>query len=72
MIIMADKKSKDKPREKATVKVTVKEVTVGTAALKPKVTNVFSADFSEIDDTIEQIKKEVRKICTENICYFWF
>jgi len=73
MIIMADKKSKDKPREKATVKVTVKEITVGTAALKPKVTNVYSADFSEIDDTIEQIKKEVRKICqndyASNNCY---
>tara|TARA_B100001245_G_scaffold9108_1_gene6288 strand:+ start:2013 stop:2279 length:267 start_codon:yes stop_codon:yes gene_type:complete len=73
MIIMADKKSKDKPKEKATVKVTVKEITVGTAALKPKVTNVYSADFSEIDNTLEKIKKEVRKVCqgdySSNNCY---
>jgi organic hydroperoxide reductase OsmC/OhrA len=66
---MAESKKIEKPREKATVKVSVKEVTVGKAVVKetvakpnPKITNVYSADFSVIDQTIEDIKKTCRSV----------
>jgi len=54
--------------EKATVKVKLGEVDV--YVKKPasewvaKATNVYSPDYSLIDDTIEDIKKESRKVCT--------
>ena len=51
----------EKPKEKTTAKVQVKEVVEPKAAPKPKITNVYSADFSIIDDTIEEIKKQTRK-----------
>ena len=33
---------------------------------KVKVTNVYSADFKVIDDTIEEIKKVSRKVCSND------
>tara|TARA_Y100001951_G_C11104113_1_gene163717 strand:+ start:147 stop:425 length:279 start_codon:yes stop_codon:yes gene_type:complete len=66
---MVDNKKIEKPKEKATVKVSVREVTVGRAEVKetvskpiPKITNVYSADFSVIDQTIEDIKKACRSV----------
>ena len=70
---MADTKKTEKVEEKTTARVeskTVKARIVETpkvapkVAPKPKVTNVYSADFSVIDDTIEEIKKESRKVGT--------
>ena len=54
---MAFGKKKPKTKEKVIEKVTV----APKVAPKPKITNVYSADFNEIDKTIESIKKEVRK-----------
>ena len=31
-----------------------------------RVTNVYSADYKLIDDTIEEIKKQSRKVCTND------
>ena len=70
---MADIKKTEKVEEKTTARVeskTVKARIVETpkvapkVAPKPKVTNVYSADFSVIDNTIEEIKKESRKVGT--------
>ena len=38
------------------------EIIAKTIETKPK--NVYDADYSLIDDTIEQIKKVSRKVCT--------
>ena len=46
--------------DKATVKVKLGEVDV----YVKKPTNVYSPDYSLIDGTIEDIKKESRKVCT--------
>jgi len=37
-----------------------------TIAKKPKLTNVYTADFKAIDDTIEEIKKASRKVSTSD------
>ena len=37
-----------------------------TIAKKPKLTNVYTADFKAIDDTIEEIKKTSRKVCNSD------
>jgi len=57
---MADTKKTEKIKEKTTAKVSVKAKVVET----PRITNVYSADFSIIDDTIEEIKKQTRKVGT--------
>ena len=68
---MADTKKTEKVEEKTTARVeskTVKARIVETpkvapkVAPKPKVTNVYSADFSVIDNTIEEIKKHTRSV----------
>ena len=70
---MADTKKTEKVEEKTTARVEAKTITgrvvetpkvAPKVAPKPKVTNVYSADFSVIDDTIEEIKKESRKVGT--------
>jgi len=53
---MALGKKSEKPKAKITKVVDTKQK----IAPKPKITNVYSADFNEIDKTIEEIKKEVR------------
>ena len=79
---MEKKKTKQKPSKevtKATVQVKPKseikydgtEVDVQikanlTIAKKPKLTNVYTADFKAIDDTIEDIKKASRKVSTND------
>ena len=59
-----DVKKKKKPAsqwyDKATVKVKVGEVDV----YVKKPTNVYSPDYALIDETIEDIKKSSRKVCT--------
>jgi len=64
-------KKKNKPEiTKATVKVKAGKVDV--YVKKPasewvaKATNVYSADYKLIDDTIEDIKKVSRKVCTND------
>ena len=57
---MADTKKTEKIKEKTTAKVSVKAKVVEI----PRITNVYSADFSIIDDTIEEIKKQTRKVGT--------
>ena len=57
---MADIKKTEKIKEKTTAKVSVKVKVVEI----PRITNVYSADFSIIDDTIEEIKKQTRKVGT--------
>ena len=68
---MADIKKTEKVEEKTTARVeskTVKARIVETpkvapkVAPKPKGTNVYSADFSVIDNTIEEIKKQTRSV----------
>jgi rRNA maturation endonuclease Nob1 len=50
----------------------VPEITKATVQVKAKVveikkpTNVYSADYKLIDDTIEEIKKTCRKVCTND------
>jgi len=54
---------KNKPAsqwQKATVKVKLGEVDV----YKAKPTSVYSPDYALIDETIEDIKKSSRKVCT--------
>ena len=57
---MADTKKTEKIKEKTTAKVSVKAKVVEI----PRITNVYSADFSIIDNTIEEIKKQTRKVGT--------
>ena len=68
---MADTKKTEKVEEKTTARIeskTVKARIVETpkvapkVAPKPKITNVYNANFSVIDDTIEQIKKQTRSV----------
>ena len=70
---MADIKKTEKVKEKTTARVESKTITgrivetpkvAPKVAPKPKVTNVYSADFSVIDNTIEEIKKQTRKVGT--------
>ena len=77
MIIMADIKKTEK-KEKIAAKVEVKvgktekirfedkidEQIKSKVAEIPKITNVYSADFSIINNTIEEIKKQSRKVGT--------
>ena len=76
---MADKK---KITEKTTAKVGTKEtakirfadkidaqiieVKAGKVSAYKKAGSVYSADFKTIDDTIEDIKKESRKVCKDD------
>ena len=57
---MADTKKTEKIKEKTTAKVSVKVKVVEI----PRITNVYSANFSVIDNTIEEIKKQTRKVGT--------
>ena len=51
---------KEIPKTESTVKVKAKVVEV------KKPSNVYSADYKLIDDTIEEIKKACRKVCTSD------
>ena len=55
-----EKKKPASQWQKATVKVKLGEVEV----YKAKPTNVYSPDYALIDETIEDIKKSSRKVCT--------
>ena len=68
---MADTKKTEKVEEKTTARIeskTVKARIVETpkvapkVAPKPKITNVYNANFSVIDNTIEEIKKQTRSV----------
>ena len=71
---MADTKKTEKIKEKTTAKVSVKpkirfedkidEQIKAKVVEIPKISNVYSADFSIIDNTIEEIKKQTRKVGT--------
>ena len=50
---------------KATVQVKALEVKAKIVEIK-KPSNVYSADYKLIDDTIEEIKKTCRKVCTND------
>ena len=70
---MADKK-KTEIKEKTTAKVSVKpkirfedkidEQIKAKVVEVPRISSVYSADFSIIDNTIEEIKKQSRKVGT--------
>ena len=57
---------------KATVQVKAVPTTENTLKVKAKIvevkkpSNVYSADYKLIDDTIEEIKKSCRKVCTSD------
>jgi hypothetical protein len=59
-----DIKKKRKPKVKKTVKKIKPEV-VNVYTSKPIITDVFSEDYSIIDETIENIKITSRKICQD-------
>ena len=68
---MADTKKTEKVKEKTTARVESKTISgkvVDIPKVAPKVTptprisSVYSADFSIIDNTIEEIKKQSRKV----------
>ena len=65
---MADTKKTEKVKEKTTARVETKTVKVETPKVAPKITqtpkitNVYNPNFSVIDNTIEEIKKQVRKV----------
>lgn len=68
---MADTKKTEKVKEKTTARVESKTITgrvvetpkvAPKVAQTPKISNVYSADFSVIDNTIEEIKKQTRKV----------
>ena len=68
---MADTKKTEKVVEKTTARVESKTIAgkvveipkvAPKVAPKPKITNVYNADFSVIDDTIEEIKKHTRNV----------
>jgi len=72
---MADTKKTEKVEEKTTARVESKTITgkvvevpkvAPKVAPKPKITNVYNADFSVIDNTIEEIKKQTRKVGTNH------
>ena len=57
---------KPKSEIKHTDKIDVQVKANLTIPKKPKLTNVYSADFKAIDDTIEEIKKASRKVSTSD------
>ena len=68
---MANEKERAQLKEKTTARVESKTITgkvvevpkvAPKVAPKPKITNVYNADFSVIDDTIEEIKKHTRNV----------
>jgi len=68
---MADIKKTEKAKEKTTARVEsktikAKVVDIPKVAPKitqtPKITNVYNANFSVIDNTVEEIKKQTRKV----------
>jgi len=68
---MADTKKTEKVQEKTTARVESKTISgkvveipkvAPKVAPTPKITNVYNADFSIIDDTIEEIKKHTRNV----------
>ena len=68
---MANEKERAQLKEKTTARVESNTITgkvvevpkvAPKVAPKPKITNVYNADFSVIDDTIEQIKKQTRSV----------
>ena len=68
---MANEKERAQLKEKTTARVESKTITgkvvevpkvAPKVAPKPKITNVYSADFSVIDNTIDEIKKQTRKV----------
>jgi len=68
---MANEKERAQLKEKTTARVESKTITgkvvevpkvAPKVAPKPKITNVYNANFSVIDDTIEQIKKQTRSV----------
>jgi len=71
---MADIKKTEKIKEKTTAIVSVKpkirfedkidEQIKAKVVEIPRITNVYSANFSVIDNTIEEIKKQTRKVGT--------
>ena len=70
---MANEKERAQLKEKTTARVESKTITgkvVEVPKVAPKVApkliipNVYSADFSVIDNTIEEIKKQSRKVGT--------
>ena len=71
---MADIKKTEKIKEKTTAKVSVKpkirfedkidEQIKAKVVEVPRISSVYSADFSIIDNTIEEIKKQTRKVGT--------
>jgi len=70
---MADTKRTEKVKEKTTARVESKTISgrvveIPKVAPKviqtPRIANVYSADFSIIDNTIEEIKKQSRKVGT--------
>ena len=71
---MAKEKTKHQHKEitKATVQVKTVPTTEHRLEVKAKIvevkkpSNVYSADYKLIDDTIENIKKECRKVCTSD------
>ena len=72
---MANEKERAQLKEKTTARVESKTITgkvvevpkvAPKVAPKPKITNVYNADFSVIDDTIEEIKKQTRKVGTNH------
>ena len=64
---MADRKKTEKVKEKTTARVETKTVKVETPKVAPKITqtpkitNVYNPNFSVIDNTIEEIKKQVNE-----------
>ena len=70
---MANEKERAQLKEKTTARVESKTVkakiveipkVAPKVAPTPKITNVYNADFSIIDDVIEEIKKQTRKVGT--------
>ena len=53
---MADRKKTEKVKEKTTARVETK------ITQTPKITNVYNPNFSVIDNTVEEIKKQTRKV----------
>ena len=68
---MADTKKTEKVKEKTTARVESKTISgkvvdipkvAPKVAPTPRISSVYSADFSIIDNTIEEIKKQSRKV----------
>ena len=72
---MANEKERAQLKEKTTARVESKTIkakiveipkVAPKVAPTPKITSVYNADFSVIDDTIEEIKKQTRKVGTNH------